>query len=67
MRRNDVAVDVVVILEAPEILIAFAPRAANGNKLRLMRPPSRSRPLSRSVPSAAELRRNKEHERTHRR
>ncbi|KAF7677703.1 hypothetical protein GT037_004562 [Alternaria burnsii] len=29
MRRNDVAMNVVVILEAPEILIAFDPRAAN--------------------------------------
>lgn len=42
MRRNGIAVNIVVILEAPEILIAFAPGAANGNKLRLMRPPSRS-------------------------
>jgi hypothetical protein len=40
MCRNGIAVNVVVVLEAPKVLVAFVARAANSNELGLVRPPS---------------------------
>ena len=66
MYSNAILVVFVIVLEARKVLVAFVLCAANSNELCLVRPPSRSRPLARPVPSTAELRRNEEHKWTQR-
>lgn len=58
---NKIAVNLVVVFEALKVLVAFAPCAADSNKLCLARLPFRGRPLVGLISDVTELGRDDEH------